>query len=94
VTGIALHLRSGVRQVFMEWLRAERPELVDRYRELYRRGAYAPAGERRRLVALLDRSQRPPEGEWARGRQLEPSQRTPSAAGGSASGQERLFDLC
>ncbi|HEY3774480.1 MAG TPA: radical SAM protein [Solirubrobacteraceae bacterium] len=94
VTGIALHLRSGVRQVFMEWLRSERPELVDRYRELYRRGAYAPAGERRRLVALLDRSQAPVEGEWARGRELESPLRTSPPANASASGQERLFDLC
>ncbi|HTU29010.1 MAG TPA: LAGLIDADG family homing endonuclease [Solirubrobacteraceae bacterium] len=94
VTGIALHLRSGVRQVFMEWLRAERPELVDRYRELYRRGAYAPAGERRRLAALLDRSQGPVEGEWARGRELESPLRTPPPASAAADGQERLFDLC
>jgi DNA repair photolyase len=94
VTGIALHLRSGVRQVFMEWLREERPELVDRYRELYRRGAYAPAGERRRLAALLDRSQGPVEGEWARGRELESPLRTPRPANASANGQERLFDLC
>jgi len=94
VTGIALHLRRGVRQVFMEWLREERPELVARYRELYQRGAYASAGERRRLAALLDRSMRPPEGEWARGRQLEPPTSPPSAPGGPANDQERLFDLC
>jgi DNA repair photolyase len=89
VTGIALHLRGEVRQVFMEWLRAERPELVDRYRELYRRGAYAPAGERRRLAALLERPGRPSDGEWARGRQLAPPPRTPPS---TAPGQERLFD--
>jgi DNA repair photolyase len=94
VTGIALHLRSGVRQVFMEWLREERPELVDRYRELYRRGAYAPAGERRRLAALLDRSQGPVEGEWERGRELESPLRTSPPADARASGQEKLFDLC
>jgi DNA repair photolyase len=94
VTGIALHLRSGVRQVFMEWLREERPELVDRYRELYRRGAYAPAGERRRLAALLERSQGPVAGEWERGRELESPLRTSPPANVPASGQERLFDLC
>ena len=32
--------------VFMGWLRAQRPDLVPRYLELYRRGAYAPQGER------------------------------------------------
>jgi DNA repair photolyase len=54
VSGIALHLRGEVRQVFMEWLAGHRPDLVPRYRELYRRGAYAPAAERRRLSSLLE----------------------------------------
>jgi DNA repair photolyase len=89
VTGIALHLRSGVRQVFMEWLRRERPELVDRYRELYRRGAYAPAAERRRLAALLDRPERPAHDGWARGTRGEPS----APAASPPARQERLFDL-
>jgi DNA repair photolyase len=53
VTGIALHLRRGVREVFMGWLEEQRPDLVPRYRELYGRGAYAPVEERRRLAALL-----------------------------------------
>ena len=39
VGGVALHLRGEVRQVFMDWLSAKRPDLVPRYRELYRRGA-------------------------------------------------------
>ena len=54
VSGIALHLRGEVRQVFMEWLADHRPDLVARYRELYLRGAYAPTAERRRLAALLE----------------------------------------
>ncbi len=53
VSGIALHLRGEVRQVFFEWLEAHRPDLLPRYRELYRRGAYAPQQERRRLANLL-----------------------------------------
>jgi DNA repair photolyase len=57
VRGIALHLRGEVRQVFMRWLQEHRPDLVDRYREFYRRGAYAPPQERRRLMSLVDRSQ-------------------------------------
>jgi DNA repair photolyase len=56
VTPIALHLRSGVREVFMDWLEQERPELTGRYRELYERGAYLPAQERSRLGELV----RPP----------------------------------
>jgi DNA repair photolyase len=42
VSGVALHLRGEVRAVFMEWLATERPDLVQRYRELYRRGGDAP----------------------------------------------------
>ena len=50
VNGIALHLRPGVREVFMSWLSAARPDLVPRYEELYERGAYAPAEERKRIA--------------------------------------------
>ena len=55
VGGIALHLRGAVRGVFMDWLRAYRPDLVDRYEELYARSAYATPTERSRLSALLRR---------------------------------------
>jgi DNA repair photolyase len=55
VSGVALHLRGEVRAVFMEWLATERPDLVQRYRELYRRGAYAPQAERERLAKLVRR---------------------------------------
>ncbi|HEV3128856.1 MAG TPA: LAGLIDADG family homing endonuclease [Solirubrobacteraceae bacterium] len=53
VSGIALHLRGEVRQLWFDWLEEHRPDLVERYRELYRRGAYAPAAERRRLSELV-----------------------------------------
>ncbi len=42
ISGIALHLRPGAREWFFGWLRRERPELVDRYEQLYARGAYVP----------------------------------------------------
>jgi DNA repair photolyase len=51
--GVALHLRGEVRDVFFGWLREHRPDLVDRYEELYQRGAYAPREERRRLAAMV-----------------------------------------
>src|SRR3954468_3816064 len=53
VGGIGLHLRGEVRGVFMEWLRSYRPDLVDRYQELYARGAYAPKAERARIGRLV-----------------------------------------
>jgi DNA repair photolyase len=57
VGGIALHLRGEVRGVFMEWLRSYRPDLVEHYEQLYRRGAYAPPEERKRLSRLLKTSE-------------------------------------
>jgi DNA repair photolyase len=59
VTPVALHLRSGVREGFMDWLEESRPELVGRYAELYARGAYLAADERRRLSALVRPEGRP-----------------------------------
>jgi DNA repair photolyase len=42
VTVFGLHLRGPTRGWFMAWLARSHPELVARYRELYRRGAYLP----------------------------------------------------
>ncbi|MFZ2113122.1 MAG: radical SAM protein [Solirubrobacteraceae bacterium] len=55
IGGVALHLRGEVKDVFMDWLRTQRPELVRRYEGLYVRGAYAPADERKRLAGLVRR---------------------------------------
>ncbi|MEA2374276.1 MAG: hypothetical protein QOD53_739, partial [Thermoleophilaceae bacterium] len=52
IGGIALHLRGEVRGIFMDWLRSQRPDLVPRYEEMYRRGAYAPPEVRNRLARL------------------------------------------
>jgi DNA repair photolyase len=53
VNGIALHLRPGVKEVFMSWLSAARPDLSPRYEELYEGRAYAPPSERKRLGSLV-----------------------------------------
>ena len=55
IGGMALHLRGEVRDVFMGWLRAQRPDLIERYEQLYARGAYAPREERERLAGLVRR---------------------------------------
>jgi DNA repair photolyase len=55
IGGVALHLRGGVKGLFMDWLRDQRPELVPRYEELYRDGAYAPREERERLSSMVRR---------------------------------------
>jgi DNA repair photolyase len=65
IGGIALHLRGDVRHIFMDWLRSYRPDLLPRYEELYRRGAYAPPAERRRLANLVRRDELR-DGTWPR----------------------------
>ncbi len=69
VSGIALHLRGEVRGLFFEWLRENRPDLIPRYEQLYRRGAYMPTAERERLSLLVNGPQLEP-GERMRGRMI------------------------
>ena len=63
IAGVALHLRGEVRQVFMDWMSSQRPDLLPRYRELYKRGAYAPQSERERLARMVRRGG-PPGAFW------------------------------
>jgi DNA repair photolyase len=49
ISGNTLFLRGATRDVFLDWLRENRPELVDRYAKLYAKGAYLTAPERRRV---------------------------------------------
>jgi DNA repair photolyase len=68
VMGIHLHVRGEVRDIVMDWLEDYRPDLVQRYEQLYRRGAYAPTAEKERINALV-------KDTWARvapGRQKKP----------------------
>lgn len=53
VSPILLHLRPGVREIFMPWLEGYRPDLAARYRELYA-AAYAGPGARARLTQAVD----------------------------------------
>lgn len=66
IGGIGLHLRPGVKEVFISWLSAARPDLVPLYDELYRDRAYLRSAEAGRLQELLGR--RPPEEEQRRRR--------------------------
>jgi DNA repair photolyase len=84
VTGIALHLRGEVKDLWFEWLRHHRTDLLERYQALYRRGAYAPVEERRRLTALVGGYRSPARGSpgrFERGRSgLKPRETGHSAA--------------
>jgi DNA repair photolyase len=74
VTGIALHLRGDVKNLFFEWLREHRPDLIPLYKRLYQRGAYMHPDERKRLSRLVKGPDLPPS-ERMRGR-LEPRRAT------------------
>jgi DNA repair photolyase len=54
VTAIALHLRPGVREHFLGWLRPRDPGLAEEYERRYRR-AYLPEAEQKALAARVRR---------------------------------------
>jgi DNA repair photolyase len=87
IGGVALHLRNGVKEIFMEWLRTQRPELVEHYEGLYRHGAYAPAEERKRLSKLVRGGATP--SRFSRGAVPPPAPSVP--ADETAAYQGRLF---
>jgi DNA repair photolyase len=59
VAGVGLHLRGEVKEIWFDWLRQYRPDLIPRYERLYRRGAYMPADEGKRLAARARGGSRP-----------------------------------
>jgi DNA repair photolyase len=91
VAGVALHLRGDVRKVFMDWMKEQRPELVPRYQELYRRRAYAPRQERERLSKLVRRGGAP--GAFWRSAREPADERAQTARAGAATCelQQSLF---
>ncbi len=93
VGGIALHLRGEVREVFFDWLRAHRPDLVPRYEQLYRRGAYMSPAERQRLQDLAAPPGRPSSPRrYMRDRDLaSPPRRDPRPEPSSRHSQPALF---
>ena len=53
VTPIVLHLRPGAREWYLAWLAEQHPDLVDRYQQLYRGGAYPPKAYQQRITAAV-----------------------------------------
>jgi DNA repair photolyase len=53
VGGVALHLRGEVKDIWFDWLRQYRPDLVPRYEDLYARGAYMRRVESDRLSGMV-----------------------------------------
>jgi DNA repair photolyase len=94
IGGVGLHLRGEVREIWFDWLRQYRPDLVPRYEGLYARGAYLPRPEQERLSRMARRGRGV---SGARGVRDEASE--PDAAGGGRGpagprrrGQTSLFE--
>src|SRR4051795_11885177 len=49
IGGQTLFLRGSVREIYFDWLREHRPDLLGRYEELYAHGAYLRLADRRRI---------------------------------------------
>jgi DNA repair photolyase len=69
---MALHLRPGVKEVFFEWMRAHRPDLMPRYEELYNDRSYVPSAEKKRIAEMVDSVRPPQRKRRPRGRLVNP----------------------
>jgi DNA repair photolyase len=74
--GLALHLRDGVKEVFMAWLQEKRPDLVPQYEQLYRGRAYMKPEDRKHATRAVK--------GWGRsGVRKNASRKSTSRAGGA-----------
>lgn len=87
LTGVALHIRGEVKDVFFGWLEAKRPDLLPKYEQLYRGRAYMQPPQRRHATRALK--------GWGRGRvrrpatpaaERQPSKQAEPRAGGAGGG--------
>jgi DNA repair photolyase len=85
VSTVLLHLRPGVREVFLPHLAATHGHLVESYRRRYRNRTYAPKAEQQDLQARVDRLVRhhggPRDGPWRRSRSRSTDPPPPPPAG-------------
>jgi DNA repair photolyase len=49
IGGQTLFLRGAVRDIYFEWLREHRPDLIGRYEKLYAKGAYVSQADKRKI---------------------------------------------
>jgi DNA repair photolyase len=92
IGGVGLHLRGEVREIWFDWLRQYRPDLVSRYEELYRRGAYMSKPEREKLASRARGKRRPRRFTVVRGAGGSSAQREPERGSAEPPGrQTKLF---
>jgi DNA repair photolyase len=75
IGGIGLHLRGEVREIWFDWLRQYRPDLVPRYERLFAKGAYMRSDERERLAKLARTRSAPRRFRGTRAAAEEPRER-------------------
>ena len=94
IGGQTLFLAGSVREIFFDWLRAKRPDLLERYEQLYRRGSHIPVPERRAIEQRAGLRRRASAETAARFRRAGPGegdQGAPPAQPPPAPTQEALF---
>jgi DNA repair photolyase len=82
VTPIVLHLRPGAREWFLKWLGENFPDLMDAYRGMYGRSAYAPKAYQTRIseqVRELARRYRVGQATPGQARRIQPRSSGPQA---------------
>jgi DNA repair photolyase len=92
VGGVALHLRGEVKDIWFDWLRQYRPDLVPRYEELYARGAYMHRAESDRLSGIVRDGRRTRDIGGTRGRMRgsnEPANKRRAATSSAADREEK-----
>jgi DNA repair photolyase len=73
LTGIALHLRGEVKDVFFGWLKTKRPDLLPKYEQLYKGRAYLQPQQRKQTTRALK--------GWGRSRGARSRQAQPRTGG-------------
>jgi DNA repair photolyase len=73
LTGIALHLRGEVKDVFFGWLETKRPDLLPKYEQLYKGRAYLQPQQRKQATRALK--------GWGRSRGARSRQAAPRTGG-------------
>ncbi len=91
VTPVALNLRKETRDVFFEWLEAEKPDLVERYEKLFPRGrGRLPQAEQARITAAVRQGRLRHPGRTGRPA-MKPRDLDPAMPPPRATSQTKLF---
>ncbi len=101
VTPVALHLRPGVREHYLQWLSEARPDLAVLYAERFGRGSYQPRAEQQRISEVVRSVERPTRhpsswrGSFAREtpRVGEPAPAAATGSQGAGSARQRVEAL-